>query len=125
MACCVRLEEWANAASEDRRGLRIVDSRSRNGGPARSRVADDCVGLGHAGGGISVGPADARSLEGCLHDLPGSAREGSGQMAPKLRKRIAKTVGNALMERDRMEMRAVEVLLSVLEQPRRRRTRTR
>lgn len=45
-------------------------------------------------------------------------------MAPKLRKRITKAVGDALMERDRMEMRAVEALLSVLEQPQRRRTRT-
>jgi hypothetical protein len=45
-------------------------------------------------------------------------------MATKWRKRIAKAVSHAMMERDRVEMRAMDALLSVIEQPRRRRTRT-
>jgi hypothetical protein len=45
-------------------------------------------------------------------------------MASKLRKRIATTVSGALMERDRMEMRAVDALLAVLERPRRRGAKT-
>jgi hypothetical protein len=45
-------------------------------------------------------------------------------MASKWRKRIAKAVSDAMMERDRMEIRAMDALLSVIEQPRRRHTRT-
>jgi hypothetical protein len=42
-------------------------------------------------------------------------------MAEKLRKRIVKAVGDAMMERDRAEMRAMDALLSVVERPPRRR----
>jgi hypothetical protein len=46
-------------------------------------------------------------------------------MAPKLRKAIARAVNDALLQRDRAEMRAVDALLSVIEPPPRRRTKTR
>jgi hypothetical protein len=46
-------------------------------------------------------------------------------MAPKLAKRIVRAVNDALLKRDRAEMRAVEALLTVIESPRRRRTQTR
>jgi hypothetical protein len=42
-------------------------------------------------------------------------------MAQKLRERIVKVVGDALMERDRAEMRAMDAVLSVVERPPRRR----
>src|SRR4029077_1853675 len=120
MACGVRLDELTNAASENRRGVRAVGRRSRNGGSARPGVADNCGGPSHAGGGIPLGPPGARSLEGRVHGLSGSAREGGVQMATKWRKRIAKAVSHAMMERDRVEVRAMDALLSVIETPRRR-----
>jgi hypothetical protein len=46
-------------------------------------------------------------------------------MAPKLGKRIVRAVNDALLDRDRAEMRAVGALLTVIESPRRRRTKTR
>jgi hypothetical protein len=46
-------------------------------------------------------------------------------MAPKLGKRIVRAVNDALLERDRTELRAAEALLAVIERPRRRRTNTR
>jgi hypothetical protein len=46
-------------------------------------------------------------------------------MAPKLGKRIVRAVNDALLERDRAEMRAVDALLTVIEPSRRRRTKTR
>jgi hypothetical protein len=45
-------------------------------------------------------------------------------MAPKLGKQIVRAVNDALLERDRAEMRAVDALLAVIEPPRRRRTKT-
>ena len=46
-------------------------------------------------------------------------------MAPKLGKRIVRAVNDALLERDRAELRAAEALLAVIEPPRRRRTNRR
>jgi hypothetical protein len=40
-------------------------------------------------------------------------------MATRLGKRIAHTMENALLARDRVEMRAMEALLSLIEAPRR------
>jgi len=45
-------------------------------------------------------------------------------MVPKLGKRIVRAVNDTLLERDRAEMRAVDALLSVIESPRRHRTKT-
>jgi len=42
-------------------------------------------------------------------------------MAKKLRTRIVKAVTGALRERDRIEMRAMDALLSTIETPKRRR----
>jgi hypothetical protein len=42
-------------------------------------------------------------------------------MAQKLKERIVKAVGDAMMERDRAEMRAMDAVLSVVERPPRRR----
>jgi hypothetical protein len=44
-------------------------------------------------------------------------------MATKLRKRIARALNDALLKRDRAEMRAVDSLLSLAGSPRRRRPR--
>ena len=42
-----------------------------------------------------------------------------GHMASKLGKRIVRAVSNALLERDRAELRVADALLSVIEPPRR------
>jgi hypothetical protein len=46
-------------------------------------------------------------------------------MALKLGRRMVRVMNNALLKRDRAEMRAVDALLAVIEPPRRRRTQTR
>jgi len=46
-------------------------------------------------------------------------------MAPKVGKRIVRALDEALLERDRTELRAVDALLTVIAPPRRRPTKTR
>ncbi len=46
-------------------------------------------------------------------------------MAPRLGRRLVRVVKDALLERDRAEMRAVNALLTVIEPPRHRRAKTR